>query len=393
MIPELNLLKFSREHESIDVHQLALHGNKHPEIDIPQALQQIRGLQIAKYKIPTWYNCENIVYPIHLSLEQCSSEKTAQYKREVAPKGIRMVDLTGGLGVDTFFLSGNFKTTTYVEQQESLTTLAKHNFNALDSNSIEVVNQDSVTYLEQMGKVDLIFIDPARRDIKGRKTTLIEDCTPNLIEIQHLLDTKAKKVMIKLSPMLDISLALQSLTNISAVHIVSVDNECKELLFIKDNSEPNEEPTVHCVNLVANKELFSFTKIEEENAVVHYTSSLATYLYEPNASIMKAGGYKIISQRYGISKLHPSSHLYTSDSLFDKFPGRKFRIQKKSSLNKKDVKRDFTNLHQANISTRNFPLKPEELKKRLNIKDGGNIYIFGTTLADNQKAILICEKI
>lgn len=394
MILSKELFQFCKEHENDDVHKLALQAKKHPEIDITQALQQIKGLQIAKHKIPSWYKCEEIIYPVHLSLEQCSSEETALYKQQISIKGGQMVDLTGGLGVDTSFLSYNFEMTNYVEQQECLTQLAAHNFQALDlADKIKVINQDSVEYLQQMQSVDFIYIDPARRDIKGRKTALIEDCTPNLLEIQQLLDAKAKQVMIKLSPMLDISLALQSLTNISEVHIVSVDNECKELLFIKNNEVAVNEPLIYCVNLGSEKEFFTFTKSEEENASVNLTSIFEKYLYEPNASLMKAGAYKVLCEKYPIKKLHSSSHLYISDTLISSFPGRKFEILKLSSLNKKDVKRDFADLSQANVATRNFPLKAEELKRRLNLKDGGDTYIFGSTLADNQKVIFICKKI
>lgn len=389
-----NLFQFCKDHENDDVHKLALQAKNYPEIDMVQALQQIKGLQIAKYKIPLWYSCDKILYPIHLSLEQCSSEETALYKQQIAIKGDTMVDLTGGLGVDTAFLSPNFRKVHYVEQQESLTELASHNFSALDlADKIEIANEDSVEFLQEMDPVDFIYIDPARRDTKGQKTALIEDCTPNLLEIQHLLDSKAKQVMIKLSPMLDITLALQSLTNISEVHIVSVDNECKELLFIKNNKEIVKEPRIHCVNLSSEKEVFIFLKSEEENTSANYTSSPEKYLYEPNTSLMKAGAYKILCEKYSIKKLHPSSHLYTSDILISNFPGRKFEIQQLSSLNKKDIKRDFADISQANVATRNFPLKAEELKKRLNLKDGGDIFIFGSTLADNQKVIFICKKI
>lgn len=393
MILSAEALQFSKDHEHINVHELALQASKFPEIDIPQALQQIKGLQVAKSKLPSWYRFDNVIYPVQLSLEQCSSEDTALYKQSLCDISEVMVDLTGGFGIDISFLSKNFSKAIYVEQQESLVELAKHNFSVLGLHNIEVVNADAVDYLSKIDAVDMIYIDPARRDVKGRKTVSIEDCTPNLLDIQSMLDSKAERVMIKLSPMLDISLALKSLPNISEVHIVSVDNECKELLFIKEQNFRGVEPILHCINIMSTSDCFSFSRTEEENTLADYTSSLNRYLYEPNASLMKAGAYKVVCDRYNVKKLHLSSHLYTSDLIINDFPGRKFKILTVSSLNKKDIKRDFSIIKQANIATRNFPLKAEELRKRLNLKDGGNIYIFGTTLSDNQKVLLICEKL
>lgn len=393
MILSAEALQFSKDHEHINVHELALQASKYPEIDIPQALQQIKGLQVAKSKLPSWYRFDNVIYPIQLSLEQCSSEYTALYKQSLCDISEVMVDLTGGFGIDISFLSKNFSKAIYVEQQESLVELARHNFSVLGLHNLEIVNADAVDYLSKIDAVDMIYIDPARRDVKGRKTVSIEDCTPNLLDIQSMLDSKAERVMIKLSPMLDISLALKSLTNISEVHIVSVDNECKELLFIKEQNFRGVEPILHCINIMSTSDCFSFSRTEEENTLADYTSSLNRYLYEPNASLMKAGAYKVVCDRYNVKKLHLSSHLYTSDLIIYDFPGRKFKILTVSSLNKKDIKRDFSIIKQANIATRNFPLKAEELRKRLNLKDGGNIYIFGTTLSDNQKVLLICEKL
>lgn len=394
MISSAQFLLFCKEHEGEDIHKLALQVKKYPNIDFVKALQQIKGLQIAKTKLPSWYQCPDIIYPIQLSLEQCSSQETALYKQSLCNKQHDMVDLTGGFGIDTSFLSRNFEKATYVEQQTELTELASHNFKALSLDNITTINTEATTFLAEMEPVNFIYIDPARRDTKGQKTVSIEDCTPNLLDIQPLLDYKADKVMIKLSPMLDISLALKSLTNITEVHVVSVNNECKELLFIKDRASKGQEPTLHCVNLSANQAPFTFTKQEEEDInTISYTSVVGAYIYEPNASLMKAGAYKILSQTYNLEKLHPSSHLYTSNILVNDFPGRCFKVIAVSSLNKKDIKKDLSNIQQANVATRNFPLKAEELKKRLRLKDGGAIYIFGTTVADNQKVIVICEKI
>lgn len=392
MILSTEILQFCKKHELDNISELALKATKYPEIDMPQVLQQIKGLQVAKYKLPSWYQCYDIVYPPQISLEQCSSEATALYKQSICTVGNIMVDLTGGLGVDTSYLSRNFKKTIYVEQSDNLTNLVKYNFFVLGRHNIDVVNSDAVVYLSQMQSVDMIYIDPARRDITGRKTTLIEDCTPNLLEIQHLLDTKAKKVLIKLSPMLDISLALKSLTNVSEVHIISVDNECKELLFVKEKNLSSLEPIMNCIDIKGPEiNRFRFYK-KEENVFTEYTSSLNKYLYEPNASLMKAGAYKILCNRYDVKKLHPSSHLYTSNTLIKDFPGRRFEILSVSSLNKKDIRKHFSDIKQANVAIRNFPLKVDELRKRLYLKDGGDIFIFGTTLFEKKKVLIICKK-
>lgn len=382
---------FVEEHENDDIHKLALQADRYPQIDIQQAIQQIQGRRIAKDKIPSWYNNKGIVYPKHLSLEQSSSEYTALYKSSLV-EGTTLTDLTGGLGVDFSFLSAKFKQATYVEKQAELVKLAEHNFKALDLNNITVVNEDAVAYMDKMGKADWIYLDPARRDMSGNKTVRIEDCMPNLIEIEQLLDAKGDQVLVKLSPMLDISLVLKSLRGISDVHIVSVNNECKELLFIK-NKEDNNILTYHCVNIRKNyTDVFSYIKEQEDATQITYASQLGKYLYEPNASLIKSGAYKTVAQRYNINKLHPNSHLYTSDQYLEDFNGRGFRIELVCSFNKKNSKDYLSGMKYANIATRNFPLSPEEIKKRLKVRDGGDTYLFATTLANDKKIIIICQK-
>lgn len=386
---------FVREHENDDIRALALQARRYPDVDMQLVIQQIAGRQIAKEKIPEWYKYEDVIYPKHISLEQSSSQATAVYKARLC-KGDSMVDLTGGLGIDFSFISQQFDQAVYVEQQSYLVELASHNFSVLNLKNTKVINEDATEYLRKMQKVNLIYIDPARRDSVGRKTVCIEDCTPNLIEIEDLLDKKAGQVMIKLSPMLDISLALRTLRNVSDVHIISVNNECKELLFIKDNQQTNRTTSLHCVNIQNNStDKFSFTKEEEEQTVINYisTSSLNRYLYEPNASIIKAGAYKSTAKAFGIIKLHASSHLYTSENLLEDFPGRKFEIQSIFSLNKKEIKKHLHNIKQANITTRNFPLPIQEIRKKTGLKDGGDVYIFATTLADEKKVLILCKKI
>lgn len=383
--------EFVKEHENDDIRVLALRATQYPEIDMQLAIRQITGRRIAKEKIPSWYVNENILYPKHLSLEQSSSEKTARYKANLV-NGDSMIDLTGGMGIDFSFLAAKFRHAIYVEQQTELTEIALHNFKELGLTNVVVKNEEALSYLQDTPPIDLIYIDPARRDIVGRKTVSIEDCTPNILELESLLEEKGKETMIKLSPMLDITLALKSLSNISDVHIISYNNECKELLFIKKKTD--KETLYHCVNILKEKtDILSFTRDKEEEAAISYKPQIGHYLYEPNSSIMKAGAYKYLSTYYSINKIHPNSHLYTSDSLIPNFQGRSFIIENVSSLNKKEVKQYLHNIKQANITTRNFPLSVQELRKRIGLKEGGDIFIFATTLADERKVLLICKKI
>lgn len=385
------LIEFVKEHENDDIRVLALRTSQYPEIDMQLAIRQITGRKIAKEKIPSWYADENILYPKHISLEQSSSEKTALYKA-VLVEGDNMIDLTGGMGVDFSFLATKFKQAVYVEQQTELTEIAAHNFKVLGLDNVTVKNTDALSYLQQTPPVDLIYLDPARRDTEGKKTVRIEDCTPNILELDSLLSEKSKQTMIKLSPMLDISLALKSLSDISDVHVISYNNECKELLFIKRKS--TDETRYHCVNIQKEKtDIFSFTKEQEEGTTISYKPQTGKYLYEPNTSIMKAGVYKYLSAYYNIDKIHPNSHLYTSDTFFPDFQGRSFVIENICSLNKKEVKQHLQKIKQANITTRNFPLPVQELRKRTGLKDGGDIFIFATTLADEKKVLLICKKV
>lgn len=390
MILNDEIVAFICEHENDNIRELALQSGRYPHLDMPFILQQIAGRQIAQKKIPSWYQQKKIIYPQHLSLEQCSSEQTAIYKAELC-SGDTFVDLTGGLGVDFYTISQKFKRSTYVEQNEDLIKIAQHNFSILPhSGAINVECGNSVDFLEAMPIVDQIYIDPARRSEAGRKTVLIEDCTPDIVKIQSLLDSKAKNVMIKLSPMLDISLALQSLSNISSVHIISVDNECKELLFIK-NSDNKEEIAFHCVNISTNssKSTFSFTKNDSKET--DYTNSVLNYLYEPNASIMKAGAFQYLSNRFNLKKLHTNSHLFTSETLINDFPGRIFKVNQQLGFNKKSLK-ELQSIKSANLTVRNFPSTVAELRKKLKLQEGGNTYLFATTLANNNKVLLICEK-
>ncbi|MBP1594598.1 MAG: hypothetical protein H6Q12_1617 [Bacteroidetes bacterium] len=384
--------EFIKEHIADDPSKLALQAKKYPDVDMPTAVTQIVGRKIAMEKVPSWGNTDGILYPKHLSMEQCSSEITARYKSSLV-KGNMLVDITGGLGIDCAFLSMNFQRAVYVERQTELCEIASSNFPLLGLSHIDVVNGDGVEYLSRTEKVDWIFIDPARRNEHGGKVIAIADCEPNVAEISDLLLSKAENVMIKLSPMLDLSLALHHLSFVKEVHVVSVANECKELLVILANDAANSKVSIHCVNLLKNGEaqIFSFDK-EEELQGCGYAQKVGRYLYEPNASILKAGAYKSISNRYNLKKLHQNSHLYTSDELIIDFPGRKFECDAVFSLNKKELKTNLGEIKQANITIRNFPSSVSELRKRLKLLDGGDTYLFATTLVDEQKVLVKCHK-
>lgn len=385
-------LEFIDKHADADVRKLALQAGKNTDIDVITAITQISGRQVAAQKIPKWYEVKSIRYPKHLSLEQCSSQQTALYKSSLV-KGDTLTDLTGGFGVDCSFLSHQFSAVDYVEQQDELCAIATNNFPALGLNHIKVHHEDSVQYLKQMEAVDWIFIDPARRDRKGGKTVVIADCEPDVGLLEELLTDKAKKVMIKLSPMLDLSLALTTLKYVEQAHIISVGNECKELLLILNKKKSTSTLPIHCINLTQNTtESYCFTREEEQQSGCSYADKLGNYLYEPNASIMKGGAFKSIAHRFGVMKLHPNSHLYTSDTLISDFPGRVFEVTDHCSFNKKEMKEKLGSLKKANITVRNFPATVAELRKRTKLNEGGDIYLFATTLASDEKVMAICRK-
>ncbi|MDR0659053.1 MAG: RsmD family RNA methyltransferase [Mediterranea sp.] len=387
--PETEQFILERQHD--DVRTLALQAKRYPGINMPVAIRQIAGRQTAQHKIPSWYAAKGIIYPLHLSLEQCSSELTARYKAGLL-RGETLVDLTGGFGVDCAFLSANFKQVTCIERQEELCNMAAHNFNILGLHQIVVVNKDSVEALADLSPVDCIFIDPARRDEHGGKTVLVSDCEPDAEALEDMLLRKAGRVMIKLSPMLDLSLALRSLPHTCEVHVVSVRNECKELLLLLERrnagTEKKEIP-ICCVDLAGNGvRNFTFTRAEEASAVVSYTHEVDAFLYEPHASILKAGAFRSVAARFGLKKLHPNSHLYTSDHLVDDFPGKAFCVQASSS----NLKEIIAGVKRATIVVRNFPVTVAGLRKRSKLREDGGLYLFATTLHRGNKVYIMATK-
>lgn len=380
-------LEFIRIHANEDVRQLAFLGKKNPEVDMAYALDQIAGRQKARIKIPSWAATDGIVYPPHISMEQCSSEQTARYKAKIAGKGTRIVDLTAGFGVDMAFMSAGFKEAVHVEQQSQLCAISSENYKRLGLHHIQVICSDGVEYLHKMGHADLIFIDPARRDQHGGRTYGIADCTPNVLEIIDEMLEKADRVMIKLSPMLDWQKAVNDVGHVSEVHIVSVGNECKELLLVVEKEDKPFQ--VFCVN---DDSEFSYRPNDEIGNFYPQSESIK-YLYEPNASVMKAGCFNLISKHFGISQPDANSHLYLSDKMIEGFPGRGFVIDRICTMNKHELKEALSGIDKANIATRNFPLTVADLRKRLKLKDGGEVYIFATTDAKKGHLLMVCRKI
>ena len=491
--------EFIQEYREKDTRQLALRSARFPDVDMPYALDQIKGWQTARRKLPTWAACDGIVYPPHLSMEQCSSEPTAQYKlnlamewscriessefrvesseegvesselrvesseREVESSELRvensegevnnfssgqpatlnsqlstlnchasrMTDLTGGFGVDFSFTSCAFASATYVERNAQLCHMVEHNLPLLGIDNAKVVCADAVDYLSTLDMQTMIFLDPARRDQHGAKTVMLADCTPDVVQLLPQLLKKSRFTMLKLSPMLDWHKAVEDLQGtVREVHIVSVGGECKELLLVL-SEEIESELKVFCADLEAggsgeaglsggssgssSSSCSSFSS--EPSSPSHpstpsLSASLFVYapgsscpapnsklktqnskfLHEPNASIMKAGCFDELAAAYGVSPVSRNSHLFLSAEPVDGFPGRSFSIERVTTLNKRELRQALAGIEKANIATRNFPLSVAELRKRLKLKDGGDVYIFATTTAEDEHLLLISHK-
>ena len=390
---------FIEKHLKDDVCQLAL--QKFPDdVDKMLVLNQIEARQLLSKKVPSWASNPDLLFPKHLSIEQCSSELTAKYKASIIEGGDTFVDLTGGLGIDSYFLSTKFKTSYYVENQKELCDLAEHNFGVL-GRKITVVNSDAETFLNDLpSRKDnacvVLYLDPARRDIYNRKMVSLHDCSPDVVNLVETHGRASLQYLIKASPMLDISLITNELQNISEIHIVSVKNECKEILI---KIEPGFEGEIKffCVNFVGNDlksvQSFEFSVSSETFESSKFAPTIHHYLYEPNASLMKSGAFKLISQRFGIEKLHVNSHLYTSDNLVADFPGRIFEVVGFAPFNKKIKKELLNDITEASVATRNFPLSANDLRKSLNLKESDETFVFGTTLVGEKKVVVLCKKI
>jgi 16S rRNA G966 N2-methylase RsmD len=391
--------EFIHKYREEDIRKIAFLCDRNPEIDKPFAMNQIQGWQIARRKLPEWASLEGIIYPPHISMEQCSSEPTALYKSSLLRRllssqdmqSMTYVDLTGGFGVDFSYMSRLFGHAIYVEQNLQLCEIAEHNFRILGLNHVEVYNEDSQTVLSSLDHADVIFLDPARRDTNGAKVYGLADCAPDLLNMRDELLDKAKFVVLKLSPMLDIHVAAEQLRYIIEMHVVSVHNDCKELLLVLSKS-PIKNVATFCVN---DNQTFTFYSDESMGIgdfVTFASPVIGQYLYEPNASIMKVGCFHYLSSRFKLSALSANSHLFLSDELITDFPGRKFRILSVSTFNKKNLRRSMQSVSRANITVRNFPMSAEELRRRLKLRDGGDVYIFATTLSNDQHVLIITKK-
>lgn len=395
--------EFIREYRERDIRQLALQANRFPDVDMPYALDQIQGWQIARRKLPKWAACDGVIFPPHLSMEQCSSEPTAQYKLNLAMEwacqvghASRMTDLTGGFGVDFSFTSCAFAAATYVERNEQLCHIVEHNLPLLGLNNATVVCADAVEYLSTVEPQTMLFLDPARRDEHGAKTVMLADCTPDVVQLLPKLLEKSRFTMLKLSPMLDWHKAVDDLRGtVREVHIVSVGGECKELLLVL-STVVESELKVYCADLSTASDtssLFVYTP-GSSAPVANSTFNIqhSTFLHEPNASIMKAGCFDELAAAYGVSPVSRNSHLFLSDEPVEGFPGRSFVVERVTTMNKGELRKALVGIEKANIATRNFPLTVAELRKRLKIKDGGDVYIFATTTAEGEHLLLISRK-
>lgn len=371
-----------------DVTQLALQKNKFPNTDWASILNQIAAKQKAKTKLPTWFDTQNILYPSKVSVEQTSSEKTAQYKSELV-FGESLIDASGGFGVDDYYFSQKMDKVVHCEINPELSEIVKHNLEQLNISNVQCISGDSFDFLNNGNeKFDWIYIDPSRRNEAKGKVFMLKDCLPNVPENLDYYFNSAPNIMIKTAPLLDITAGLSELKNVKAIHIVALENEVKELLWILEKEYAGGIQMVTANILKSKTEIFAFDWNTDSNANYGLPKK---YLYEPNAAIMKSGGFDMVSQQFELDKLHPHSHLYTSETRID-FPGRMFEIERNIGYTKTEMK-SFLDSRKANITTRNFPDSVETIRKKWKIKDGGDVYCFFTTDANNNKIVLLCSKL
>lgn len=384
-------IKYLADHADQEAATLMLQASRYPGLPVALLVQQIQARQKARYKLPTWYQQAQVRYPANLSVEQSSSEKTAAYKAGLV-QGDLLVDLTGGFGVDSFFFAKRFRQVRYVERQPALCQVAAYNARVLGAGNIRFHQAEARAFLESFpGQADVIYLDPARRDQANKKVHLLSDCEPDILALLPLLLAKSRQVLLKTSPMLDIHLALQQLPQVRQVHVVAVDNECKEVLYLLGPDSPSSPP-IRAVNLAGEgqPQAFTFDLQSEEQTQVSYAEP-GTFLYEPNAAILKAGGFKALASHYHLAKLHRNSHLYTADTVISDFPGRIFRRLATCRYQKKELLSHLPD-KKANITVRNFPETVAQIRAKTGLKEGGNRYLLATTDLHNKPVILVCEK-
>lgn len=404
--------EFISQNLDADIRDLALRHARRTDIDLPFALDQIAGRQKARKKLPTWAANDAIIFPPALAMEQCSSEQTAAYKARVARRLIAelpvlptlpnnpttLIDLTGGFGVDFSFMAPLFGRAVYIERQARLRDVSRHNMAAQGITQAETLCGDSAQIIASVGHCTMIYADPARRDAQGGRTFAISDCTPDMVAMKETLLDKADFTMIKLSPMLDWRKAAADMgPHVGEIHIISAGNECKELLLVMSRKYDGTEK-IYCVN---DSQTFSFTPSQfslppqpSQSSRFYQPSRFSppAYLYEPNASLMKAGCFGLIAREYGVSQISHDSHLFTSPVEVPAFPGRGFRIRAVTTMNKRELKTALAGISRANVSVRNFPMAADALRRKLKLKDGGDAYIFGTTDGGGRHVLYICEK-
>lgn len=371
-----------------NLNQLALKKNPFPDLAYTDLIGQIDSKVRCMTKLPTWYAAKDILFAPKLSIEQTSSEALAQYKASLV-KGDSLIDLTGGFGVDAYYFAKNISLVTHCEIQESLSQIVAHNFSILGVNNIQCVSGDSLEYLEQnKTRWDYLYLDPARRDTQKKKVFLLKDCTPNVPELLDRYFTFSDTIIVKTAPLLDISSAMGELHSVKQIHIVGLNNEVKELLWVLQKNY-TDAPEMLCVNIQSDH-ISKITIVLNQSYFASYSAPLR-YLYEPNACLMKSGQFDYISEHFNLFKLQAHSHLYTSDTLME-FPGRVFEIQENVAFTNKNAKA-FLSSYAGHITTRNFPLKVQEIRKKYNVKDAPDAYLFCTTDINTNKIMLFCTKL
>ena len=379
------------DNQDKDPATLMLQAGRYPDLPVAGLAAQIQARQKIKNKLPTWYQEPGIIYPLLVSTEQSSSEVTARYKASLV-SGQLLIDLTGGLGIDSFYFAQSVKEIIYVERSSELTQIAAHNARLLGATNLNFVTEEAAVFLESFtGLADWIYLDPARRSQANQKLHFLEDCEPDVLQIMPQLLAKARRILLKTSPMLDIAQARQQLGNVARIMVVATENECKEVLYVLE-SNPPAEPLYEAVNLHSTKpaQVLAFTRPDEEALIIPYAEP-QTYIYEPNAAILKAGGFKSVAHQYQVNKLHRNSHLYTSELLVPDFPGRAFICRAVCRYQKKEILAHLPE-KKANITVRNFPEPVAAIRKKLSLAEGGNYYLFATTDLHQKPVVLLCEK-
>lgn len=388
-------IQFVTEHAGDDPERLLLSADRWPQVDVRRAARNIAARAKIRTKIPSWYAHPELEYPGSLPLEQASSEATALYKQAFVPDGARFADITGGLGADCWFMSRRASDAHYCERHGDLCAAARQNFAALGDASIEVHEGDGIEWLEQQtGLFDLIYLDPARRDAAARRVYDIADCEPNLLEVKDIIFEKADRILAKISPMADICRTLSQFPESRELHVLAVSGEVKELLLMLEKGKPEDEPLIVAHDILHDgAHHFEFRLSEEPAAEVRYATRIGKYLLQPSKAVLKAGAFRLLSKRYNLEKLAPSTHLYTADNLPEGFPGKCLEVESVMEWSKSSIRQLKQQYDRLEMTALNFPLATDALRTKLGIKDGGTHHLFATTLSDKRKVLIIAGSI